>query len=75
MNKLRLLKIKISHRVRWYLGNIRLCFWFIARAWDAIRNKIIIINADIVESNGGFKYYQINISKRPLDKKADYSKW
>lgn len=63
------------NKLKYRLLNLKLGLWFIVRAWDAVRGKIIIIDDKIVESNGGFKYFQINISKRPVDKKADYSKW
>jgi hypothetical protein len=68
-------KYKIQSWWFWKKSAIKLFLWFILRAIDALRGKIMIIDDRIVKSNGGFKYFQINISKKPLDKNADYKNW
>lgn len=59
----------------WVKSYIGLCLWFLQLAWKALRGKIIIVDTKITESTGGFKYFTAHISKRPLSKDHDYSKW
>lgn len=58
----------------WIFGmKYRLMIWFFKRGIDAIRGKICVIDSREVYSNGGYKYYNMDLSRLPLDKNADYS--
>lgn len=68
------LKGKLKGKLWWLKFRIETSLWFIKLAWLGIRGKIIIIDSREVYSNGGFKYLQVNISERPVNKNANYSK-
>jgi len=55
-----------------YKPRVSLCFTFLQWSWEALRGKLGVIDGRIVTSNGGFKYYQLEISKLPLSEKNTY---
>jgi len=73
MNKIKLLWINIKARFNViYIPNFRMFLNLQEFAWKSLIGKCAIIDSRIVESNGGFKYQQMEISKLPVSKTHSY---
>jgi hypothetical protein len=68
-------KGRMKGRLWWVKFRFGTCLWFFKLAWLSLRGKVMIIDSKEVYSNGGFKYLQVNLSEKPVNKNADYSKW
>lgn len=71
-NTLFKLKLKIKRKIRY---PINIFLWFAKIAFYGLFNKIIVIDTKTVKSNGGYKYLQILMSKRPVSKKHTYNEF
>ncbi len=52
---------------------LSLAWSFVRLAYRAARNKIVVVDSRIIYSKGGWKYFQMEISKTPLSDEHDYS--
>jgi len=59
---------RIKARVDFIKTNIINFLWFQKRAWANLFGKETIVDGREVESNGGFKYNQINLTLIPFNK-------
>ncbi len=64
------------HQVRSYvtislIPRVSTARFFLRLAWKALRHKILIINTRPATANGGYKYINLMISKRPVS--ADHT--
>lgn len=74
--KIRLIDIycKISAKIWVKKDNLLTAIWFLKRAVQALIGKEGVIDGREVYSKGGYKYYQIEISKFPFNANSDYTK-
>lgn len=74
MNKLQLLWIDIKAKFEViYIPNFQNFLYFQQLAFKNLFGKMTIVDSRKVKSNGGFKYYQMEISKLPFSKTHNYS--
>jgi len=63
-------KSRWEFKIRW---PIYTCVYFLKLAYLGFRSKIWIMESRPTESKGGYKYYDVVISKTPLSKNHKYN--
>lgn len=64
---------KISAKIWVKKYDLLTAIWFFKRAIHALSGKEFIVDSREVYSKGGYKYYQMEISKAPFNKDSDYT--
>lgn len=64
---------KISAKIWIQKHNWLTAMWLFKRGIEVIRGNEGVVSSREVYSKGGFKYYQMEISKFPFSKDSDYS--
>ena len=55
------------------LSNLLVALWFMRLAMRAFCGRIMLIDSARTTSNGGYKYYTVTISSKPVSAKYDES--
>ncbi len=54
------------------VSNVRNAFYFAKLAWHFLCGRLLVITTEEPESNGGYRYFALVISKRPVSSKHRY---
>ena len=64
-------KFKYGYIYKWQRQAIT-AFSFMKMAWKALRGKICIMDTELMDSNAGYKYKALIITKLPVSTKHTY---
>lgn len=65
---------KVLAKIEMKRMNLSTSLWFFKRSMYSFCGKEGVVDAREVYSRGGYKYYQIEISKFPFSANSDYAK-
>lgn len=63
------IRARLEYGILWNMSTAR---YFMFLSWLALRGKIAIITSDTSRAKGGYKYFNLVISKMPVSSSHDY---